>query len=215
MKHASVLLLAVSVGALSACSTGGEDGGGNGDPGRISSGVLEAELPTEKELAALPQPAQDTVAAFIDLNENTVRSTTFPSGTDVGYSGTTAGAIGDGDELVYLAGDISLVANFDQARIIDGQMGNFNVYEAEDTQTAIPVSGTVDIASGPIDTADYRVSFAGTLSADQQNFEFEGQMFGAFTGDNAATTLGTYTGQVTNAMRETDSLDGVFAATAD
>ena len=193
-----------ALGALAACGGGGGDDGGSGV---LSTGLLtDVEVPSDGDLAGLPQEVQDLVADFVALNESTSAPDMMPGGTAV-YSGSWGFGLEESDAVV--AGDLLMTANFDMMTI----NGNVSNFVGDDDGTSLTIGNTLDV-NGNITGTEMNAGVAGTLNVEGDDYDIGGTMLGAFGGANATTVLGTLTGTVTNPDASEDYFSGYFTAGA-
>lgn len=204
--------------ALAACNAGGEE---DGPTGVISSGVLNAELPTDAERAALPDDVNALIDSFITANETLVSPSALPSGTAT-YTGTSAFALIDGDTdavTATLVGDASLSVDFDAAGIaVLGRFGNFVATDLAEGNTVTVNSGQIDLGNGVITGTEFAGGVAGSINAtvsgpggsETVNLSIGGDLDGAFAGADAGTAIGTVSGTADDGSGGTDFFDGLF-----
>lgn len=184
----------------------------------LSDGAIEGlELPSEEDLADLPEEAQDLLEELQETNESFSRTGTLPGGnaTYVGRVGLEIAAEEDGEETAqaYLFGDMTAVADF-VGMAFDGDVTGITGQLASGEDLAI----TGDLAfMGGLDMSDDTEIESG-LSGDLTvtggdaagTYSISAIMDGTFAGNEAARALGTIEGSVTNPDDSTDSVFGAF-----
>lgn len=148
------------------------------------------------DLAALSEQIDDGQLAASD--------TTSRAGTATLTGAIGIGELGD-DENLELVGDLSIDANFD-TNAATGSATGFTVFNGDTDGVEGDVSGTLTMANGTINGADFDATMAGTLTEGGDDFEFDLLLDGGFYDNGGDLVVG---GDVTGSMIDGDDVESV------
>lgn len=218
MKIITLASTSIALAALAAC--GGSNNEGE-DPVRgvdfeISNGVIaNFEVPTDEQIAELPSQIADTVNAFIDANENTILTSTLPTGEALFVGPWAMGENDDGDSLV--GGTMSIDVDFDPGdEFLNGRLDVEYVFD--DDGNLLPVTPNYlegqegkDVAiNGVIEDGAISGTMNGRFDVDGETTTIGGFVNGSFTGDGATGAIGTLEASVQNGADSGAGFEGLF-----
>ena len=205
---------ALTLAACGGSSSGGEDPV-QGVDFEISEGVIsDIEIPTDAQIAQLPNEIQNVVNQFVSANENEILTPTLPMGEALFVGPWAAGSTGDSDALV--GGTMSIEVDFDAGdEFLNGRL-DVNYVFGEDgealavTRNPLEEDGFDVDVNGVIEDGGIAGTLNGRFNVEDDPILFGGSIEGSFTGEGATGAIGTISASVGFADGGEDGFDGLF-----
>lgn len=189
----------VTIGAcfwLAACGGGGSEGGSGGGGGNPGNGGGQDEEPPDPRLARLDDydALRLRVLGDVGLGRAGLALTDFadiPTFGEAAFRGSVAMRIETAPQVTVLAGDTQIDIDFETGEM-SGRMNRiFGTDQAGDLHNfdgALDVDGDAIVDPGE---NGWQLNYQGTLQAPAQDLDFDGQIDGAFFGDDASAIAGS------------------------